>query len=243
MKPAFILERLWKSRLLKIMRLTVIICMITLSQSFAGAGYSQSTRISLQEKNATLRDILEKIENQSEFYFMYNGKIVDVSQRVSVKANKLLVSELLDQVLSGTGITYRIDDRQIALTVRSESGQFDLRQQLKTVRGKVTDSSGAALPGVSVVIKGTTHGTITDTEGNYAFSNISDDATLVFSFLGMKSQEVAVARKTIVDVKMFEESIGIEEVVAIGYGTAKKKRFDRQYRFPEERRHHERQPG
>jgi TonB-linked SusC/RagA family outer membrane protein len=222
MKQAFIPAGLWKSRLLRIMRLTVVICMIALSQSFAGIGYSQSTRISLQEKNATLREILEKIENQSDFYFMYNGNIVDVNQRVSVKVDKVLVNELLDQVLVGTGIAYRIDNRQIALTVASETGQVYQGQQVKTVRGKVTDTSGALLPGVTVIIKGTTVGTITDASGSYFLSNVSPEATLVFSFVGMRLQEVLVGNRTTVDVVMAEEAIGIEEVVAIGYGVQKK---------------------
>jgi TonB-linked SusC/RagA family outer membrane protein len=222
MKPAFIPAGLWKSRLLKIMRLTVVICIIALSQSFAGAGYSQSTRISLQEKNATLRVILEKIENQSDFYFMYNGNIVDVNQKVSVKADKVLVTELLDQVLQGTGITYRIDNRQIALTAASESGQVNQVQQIKTVNGKVTDSNGAPLPGVTVAIKGTTQGTITDVNGNYFFTNVPGNAILVFSFVGMKTQEISVSGKTNMNVILEEETIGIEEVVAVGYGTQKR---------------------
>lgn len=226
MKPAFILERLWKSRLLKIMRLTVVICIIALSQSFAGVGYSQNTRISLQEKNTTLRDILGKIENQSEFYFMYNGSVVDVNQKVSVKADKMLISELLEQILTGTGIAYKIDNRQIALTVvTSEPGSAWQGQQVKTVSGKVTDSNGAPLPGVTVLIKGTTQGAITDIDGNYLFSNVPGNALLVFSFIGMRSQEVSLEGKSQINVTMAEEVIGVDEIVVIGYGTASRQDF------------------
>ncbi len=95
-------------------------------------------------------------------------------------------------------------------------------QQQKTVSGKVTDSSGALLPGVTIVIKGTTNGTITDADGKYTLSSVPGDATLQFSFVGMKTQEVAVGNKSTINVTMTEETIGIEEVVAIGYGTMKK---------------------
>ncbi|OFX99770.1 MAG: SusC/RagA family TonB-linked outer membrane protein [Bacteroidetes bacterium GWF2_42_66] len=95
-------------------------------------------------------------------------------------------------------------------------------QQQKTITGKVADSSGAPLPGVTVVVKGTTNGTITDTDGKYSLPNVASDAVLVFSFVGMRSQEISVAGKTSVYVRMDEESIGIEEVVAVGYGTQKK---------------------
>lgn len=94
--------------------------------------------------------------------------------------------------------------------------------QQKPVSGKVTDSLGGTLPGVSVVVKGTTTGTITDANGNYSLSNVPKNATLQFSFVGMKTQEVVVGVKTTIDMTLGEESIGIEEVVAVGYGTTTK---------------------
>ncbi|MDP3432569.1 MAG: TonB-dependent receptor [Bacteroidota bacterium] len=95
-------------------------------------------------------------------------------------------------------------------------------QQQKSVSGKVTDSTGEGLPGVSVVVKDTTNGSITDTNGNYSISNIPENAILVFSFIGMKTQEISVGSKTKVNVILAEFTIGIDEVVAIGYGTVKK---------------------
>jgi TonB-linked SusC/RagA family outer membrane protein len=95
-------------------------------------------------------------------------------------------------------------------------------QQGKNVNGKVNDSSGASLPGVSVVVKGTTIGVITDNGGTFSISNIPESATLQFSFVGMKTQEIVVGKKTIINVTLADETIGIEEVVAIGYGTRKK---------------------
>jgi hypothetical protein len=95
-------------------------------------------------------------------------------------------------------------------------------QQQKSVSGKVTDSSGSPLPGVSVVVKGTTNGTITDANGNYSLPNVPANSTLQFSFVGMKGQEIVVGGKSTINVTLEEETIGIEEVVAIGYGTVKK---------------------
>jgi TonB-linked SusC/RagA family outer membrane protein len=91
------------------------------------------------------------------------------------------------------------------------------------VTGKVTDKSGSPLPGVTVLVKGTTTGTITDGNGNYSLSGIPRNTTLVFSFVGMKTQELAVGGRTSVSVQLSEETIGIEEVVAVAYGTVKKK--------------------
>jgi hypothetical protein len=92
-------------------------------------------------------------------------------------------------------------------------------QQKKSVSGNVTDSTGSPLPGVSVVVKGTTNGTITDSNGIFSLSNIPDNATLQFSFVGMKTQELVIGNKTAINVKLAEETIGIDEVVAVGYGT------------------------
>jgi TonB-linked SusC/RagA family outer membrane protein len=94
--------------------------------------------------------------------------------------------------------------------------------QQKAVTGKVSDPSGAPIPGVTIIVKGTTKGVITDFDGNYSFSNVPSDATLVFSFVGMKTQEVLVSGKTVINVVLEEETIGLEEVVAVGYGTQKK---------------------
>ena len=97
-----------------------------------------------------------------------------------------------------------------------------LLQQGKKITGKVTDQAGASLPGVSVVVKGTTSGVITDNNGNFSLANIPEKATLQFSFVGMKMQETAVGGKTSINIVMVEETIGLDEVVAIGYGTQKK---------------------
>jgi TonB-dependent starch-binding outer membrane protein SusC len=97
-----------------------------------------------------------------------------------------------------------------------------LAQQPTTIRGNVTLPDGGPLPGVTVVVKGTTQGTVTDANGNYTLPNVPGDATLVFSFVGMSTQEVAVGNQTNVDIRMAEETIGLEEVVAVGYGTMKK---------------------
>lgn len=94
--------------------------------------------------------------------------------------------------------------------------------QLKQISGTVTNESGEPIPGVTVVVKGTTNGTISDIDGNYVLSNVPADATLVFSFVGMKSQEVALNGQNTINVKMQEETIGLDEVVAIGYGTVRR---------------------
>jgi len=95
-------------------------------------------------------------------------------------------------------------------------------QQQKKISGKVIDNTGAPLPGVTIVLQGTTKGTITDIDGNYTFTEIPENAILQFSFIGMKTQEVAVGSKSTINITLAEDAIGIDEVVAIGYGTARR---------------------
>ncbi|QGY48162.1 SusC/RagA family TonB-linked outer membrane protein [Maribellus comscasis] len=149
---------------------------------------------------------------------MFDATVIDVSQRKSIKCEDQPIVTILNQLLEDTKIVYEISDRQIVLTSKQESSVG----QQKAVSGKVSDSSGAPLPGVTVVVKETTNGTVTNASGEYALANVSGEAILQFSFIGMRTQEVIVGTQTQIDVVMEEESIGIEEVVAIGYGTVRK---------------------
>jgi TonB-linked SusC/RagA family outer membrane protein len=213
------LRLLRKSKLFRIMRPTFFIMIMSIAQVFAVNSYSQSTRLSLIMKNVSAKTVLSQIEDKSQFYFIYDATVVDVEKKVSIESENELITSILDELFEGTNIIYKITNRQIALTAESSSSEI---LQQKTVSGKVTDSSGLPLPGVSIVIKGTTNGVITDAEGKYNLSNLPDDATLIFSFVGMKTQDVPVSGKTSINITMSDETLGIDEVVVVGYGTQKK---------------------
>lgn len=210
--------KIWKSKFLKRMKIVALLILISITQTFALNAYAQSKRLSVNFKNEKIINILDKIEDQSEFYFMFDASRINVNQRKTVDCENQLITNILDQLFEDTGITYSIKDRQVLLTTIDKS---DTEQQ-KTISGKVSDSSGSPLPGVTVVVKGTTHGTVTNAEGDYSLTNIPEDAILQFSFVGMKTQEIAVPGKSTIDVVMQEETIGLEEVVAVGYGTQKR---------------------
>lgn len=206
---------------LRVMKLTVFFLLATLMHLSASV-YSQQTKLSISLKDATVRDVLKIVENQSEFFFLYKNENIDVNRTVNVDIKEKSVEYLLDEVFKGTTVSYEVVNRQIVLVDKGQGVSFPQSQQQNSVKGKVTDSSGASLPGVSVVVKGTTTGVITDNSGNYSLTNIPKNTTLVFSFVGMKGQELNTEGKTTINVKLEEETIGIEEVVAIGYGIAKK---------------------
>ncbi len=209
-------NKLWESKLFKVMKTTLFLILVTISQVIAIGSYSQNTRISLNAKNTTIKDVLAQIEYKSEFFFMYDATKVNVNQKVDILAENQLVTMILDVIFENKGITYSINNRQIALN----SNEFII-QQTKSVSGKVTDITGAGLPGVTVVVKGTTTGVSTDMDGKFTLANVSETSTLQFSFIGMKTQEILVVGKSNINITMNEETVGIDEVVAIGYGTQK----------------------
>ncbi|MGQ8335573.1 TonB-dependent receptor [Sunxiuqinia sp. A32] len=200
-------------------RLCVLIFFIALG-SVSASVYSQNTKLTLNMHNSRLVDVFNSIEEQTNFYFFYNRDLLDDQQIVTVDVENKNIDEILDKLFYGKNISYTIDDRSILIGVNN-SNKSILNQQIN-IEGKVTDSSGAPMPGVTVVVKGTKKGAITDGDGSFTLPDVSEDAILLFSFVGMKMQEVAVSGKSIINVTMVENTIGIDEVVAIGYGTQKR---------------------
>lgn len=206
---------------LRIMRITVFLLLAVIFQTFANEAYSQKTKLSLDYTNTKLEVVLDDIENLSEFYFLANEKLVDLSRNVTLSVKNKRISEILDILFAGTGVAYTITDRKIIL---APSFLAEDTQQQRSISGKVTDSDGQSLPGVTVVVKGTTQGTVTSTDGDYILINIPENAMLVFSFVGMRTQEVAVGNHTGIDVRMEQETIGIDEVVVTALGLKREKK-------------------
>jgi TonB-linked SusC/RagA family outer membrane protein len=207
---------------LRIMKLTFIFILLGL-MSYASVTYSQSAKLTFESKNASIESVFKQIEALSEFKFAYNSTKLDVDKKISLKVENQSIDAILNKILGSADFKYKIVDRYIIITDENSSSiNSSVSIQSKKITGKVSDTSGGLLPGVSVVVKGTTNGTITDADGNYSISNVPENAVLQFSFVGMKTQEVNVSGKTSLNVVLEDESIGIEEVVAIGYGTVKK---------------------
>jgi TonB-linked SusC/RagA family outer membrane protein len=187
-----------------------IFCVLQLSATV----YSQ-TRLTVDSKNNTVKEVLSKIENQSEFRFFYNEKFMDLNRRVDFNIDNQSIHEIMDELFGSSEVTYKIMENNLIVITP------DAYQQ-QPVSGKVLDDTGQPLPGVTVIIKGTSQGTVTNADGEFSFSSVPENAILVFSFVGMISQEIEVGSQTTVNVTMNPDAIGIEEVVAIGYGTQRK---------------------
>lgn len=203
------------------MKLTVLALFVTTMSVMAVDSYSQATKVTLRMDNAPIENVLKEIESQSDFHFFYNGTI-NVDQKVSVNVRNKPITDILDHFLSQEGINYMVIGHQILLTA-VPADKNGSQPQGKTVQGKVSDAAGSPLPGVTVKVKGTVSGTITDEDGNYSLANVPSDAVLQFSFVGMKPQEIPVNDQSVINVTMQEEIQNIYEVVVVGYGTARKK--------------------
>lgn len=207
-------------KLLIIMKITFFLIAISAISVFANKSYSQT--VSLNMEKATLKEVLSKIEDKSGCIFMYSEKFIDVTKTVSIYVDNKKIEDVLNTLFAGSNIKYERNARLIILT-NDVNNNTSASQQQNAVSGKVADTSGSPLPGVTVVIKGTTNGTITDGDGVYILSSVPENAILQFSFVGMKGQEIAVDGKSSINITLVEEAIGLDEVIAVGYGTQSKR--------------------
>ena len=209
-------------QLLRKMRITCVLLIVFASSLFATNVKSQVAKVDIALEDASIIQVIKVIEDQTDYLFVFDKNEIDLSRQVDIDVEKRPVAEVLSNMFSNTDVVYAMEGTNIML-MQKEGELLQLEQQQEqSVSGMVTDALGDVLPGVTIVIKGTTQGIITDFDGMYTMNNVPDDAVMVFSFVGMKTQEIAVAGKIKIDVSLEEESIGLDEVIAVGYGTQKK---------------------
>ncbi|MCW0481864.1 TonB-dependent receptor [Gaoshiqia sediminis] len=191
--------------------------------TFASQSYSQMTKVSVDLKQATIMDVFSAIEDQTDYQIAYNSNILDVSKKIDLRVENKSISEVLDLVLKNSAAQYEFVGRYVVIS-DSKGSDFDARtsQQTRTITGRVTNNEGMPIPGATIVVKGTTMGTITDVNGNFEINDVRAGAVLLVSFVGMKTQEIPTDGQNVVNVSLLEETIGLDEVVAIGYGTVRK---------------------
>ncbi len=209
---------------LKIYRIMKLTCLFLLAvfMQVSAATYAQKTKLSVSGQNMSIEQVLGQIEDQSEFSFFYNNREVDLSKEVTLDVRNKPVDEIMNYLMDQTGLSYTVNNKLIIIHKQEDNRLGERGGTKKDITGKVTDASGQPLPGVTILVKGTTQGTISDFDGNYTMVDVPDGGVLVFSFVGMKTEEIIVAENSLINVIMVEDAIGIEEVVAIGYGSMKK---------------------
>ncbi|MEA5126675.1 MAG: TonB-dependent receptor [Proteiniphilum sp.] len=211
-------------RTCRIMRVFLLFLILGIGVCFSNNSYSQSTKISLNLKNKTVKQVFSEIEKNSEFIFFYQDDIIDVNRKVTVNTDNATIEQILNEILSATGNTYFISDRSIYIVKNvSDPVTDDMeQQQTRAITGKVTDEKGESIIGANIIEKGTTKGTVTDIDGNFQLS-VTGDAVIQISYIGYLTEEIATAGKTTFYIVLREDPKNLEEVVVVGYGTVKRK--------------------
>ena len=207
-------------KILIFMKFFWTLCLITTIQAFATNGYTQSAMVNIHMENAKIENILKEIEKQSEYRFFYDANSIVLNDVADVTWNSTKVSDALSELFGQKGIAYRLIDKQIVLFPTSMLDVTAAAQGI-TITGTVTDIGGP-LPGVNVVVKGTSYGSVTDVNGRYSINVPDENAVLQFTFVGYAPQDVVVGSRRVVDVEMTEDARQLEEVVVVGYGTQRR---------------------
>jgi TonB-dependent starch-binding outer membrane protein SusC len=229
--------------LLKIMKISVVqiaIFVIFSGMSMAFDGKAQeflNRTITLKSEDTRLRKVLSMLEQQADVQFVYSSKAIKADRKVKLSVVNERLEAVLQKVLPPLQISYRIVEGQIILTPTSLKNDFDtqtgeviLKEESVEVApaetpitGVVTDDAGVGLPGVSVMLKGTTKGTTTNASGDFSLNVPNNESVLIFSYVGYESQEVAVKNRTKISISLKPDTKALGEVVVLGYGTQSKR--------------------
>lgn len=208
------------SKIFLVMKLSIVFLFL-LSMQVSAKILAQE--ITIHAKNMSLKQLLREIEKQSGYHFIYTGDIeLFKSKKISIEADRASVISVLNRSFSGLPLSYTIVQQTIAIKGVKLPDTGNEREAV-TVSGTVTDESGAPLPGVSILLKGTSKGLVSNNEGKYSITVPDGKGILIFAFVGYAKKEIAIEGRTVINVVMKIESLGLDEVVAIGYGTKKKR--------------------
>ncbi len=214
-------------RVLKIMRLILAMVFTCIFTAIAGNSYSQETKLSLEMKNTTIREVLHEVERKSEFIFIFNNSVKpSLDKQTSIKSKSKSISQILDELFAGSKLSYKIIDKQIVIYEGDHKASpetvKDSEQVKISIKGNVTDIGGNPLVGVTVKVKGTQNGVITDLDGKYVINVTGKNLVLEYSYVGFNTIEEIVDARKIINVVMTENVESLGEVVVVAYGNQKK---------------------
>lgn len=226
MKFVTIVQQLYikPRKVLRIMRLSLFLLLITTYTWATVGSYAQTTEINISAGNKTIKELFSEIEQNSEFIFLYNDDIIDITRHVTVDKSLNNIDAILKQALHETNVKYNIIDRQIVFyTADNGNVKNEIIQQSNTIKiqGKVVDKYGEPIIGANIIEKGTTNGVISDLNGDFSLT-VSVGAIIQISYIGFQSQEISVRNQTDFPIILNEDFMNIEEVVVVGYATQKK---------------------
>ena len=197
-----------------IMRISLTLLFLVVLQLSAENSYAQRMRIAISMSNVSVEQVLNKIEETSDYVFLYNDETIQKSRIVSVRSKSGKITDILDDIFKGTDISYTVIDKQIIL---SKSNKVNQPAKAIQIKGTVKDALGEPLIGVSVLVKGTSNGTVTDLDGRFSL-NVSVGDILEFSYVGYAAQSVTVKNATPLDIVLSEDAQALDEVVVTALG-------------------------
>ncbi len=226
MKLNHYLKRSWSSDLcyiIRIMKIIVLLLTLGIGTAFS-ATYSQNTLLSLDVSKQSIREVISLIENKSEYVFFFPKNIQkELDKKVDVHVKSETLNVILDNIFTGTNLTYSINDRQVSVAKSGSSEtSVPIQQQSKTITGTVIDNYNEPLIGVNILVKGTSSGVVTDINGHFNLEITGQEPILIVSYIGYKTQEIRVGNQQNINITLMPDELGLEEVVVVGYGTQKK---------------------
>lgn len=183
----------------------------------------EKIKVGVKVENTSLDEVFKKIEDQTGLAFTFNSANVDVKQKVDLNVRNKTVYDFLLDLSKDTGLRFiQINDNIHVRPYQSGSAKgVSIEGEFAEITGKVVDESGAAIPGVTIIVEGTTRGAVTDVEGNYSIS-AEEGNVLVFSFIGYVNQKATIGSQTIINITLLEDEKALDEIVVVGYGEQKK---------------------
>lgn len=212
---------LMTSKIRNVIKISIIFLFYCVTNAFCINSYSQTSNVTLNLKDAPIESVLNQIEDQSDYHFLYNKKMIDVNRKVSVNYENKDITEVLNQLFNKENVSYVVKDKQIVLSQKSHNTQTNLQQQSNQITGRVIDKTGEPLIGVSISVKGTTSGTVSDIDGKFSI-NTQQGATLHISYLGYAPQDIIIGKNRDLNIVLQEDAQELESVVVVGFGTQKK---------------------
>lgn len=211
--------------LIRIMKISLIALIICVTGLFAAETKSQTAQVTISMKNVNAGKVIEEIEKQTDYLFLYNWEEVNLNTKTSISVKNQSVAEVLTTLFKNTDIVYAVEGTSIFLMKNKESAEASVIQQTdRKITGTITDAYGEPIIGANVIQKGTTNGVITDIDGNFSLS-VNDNAILSISYIGYIPQEIPVKNQQVFTITLQEDLQALDEVIVIGYGTVKRKDF------------------
>lgn len=212
----YFLKKTRFKQILRIMRITTFLLLVCVFCSFAENTHSQNARVSINKHDVRLDEVLNEIEKQTDYLFVYNNQ-VNANSKVSLKADNSPVSDVLNTLLKNSNIEYSITGSHIVLYAKENASNSVVQQQNKRIKGVVTDSKNEPIIGANIVVKGTTVGTITGVDGDFAIE-VPQNATVIVSYIGFRSKEFIADTRTTFKIELLEDTEILSEVVVTALG-------------------------